>query len=236
MCCGQCCGSGSGRLRPDLDPDPGPNKWPYVNFIGMCKSHKYLRNLCCLTFWFMKIAYFHQNKFPEKSLSKIYLGQDPDPDVSESRIRIRIRSKIFRIGNTGCGAGTRTERSRKKPRHISCWSRCQSSIIIHKILWILHYISQGKGVGAVARAVSLCLPVPKFMDHCGGRKSEDFSVDLVFTPHPKFHGYAEPNTHCTLLYKRLRPVSWRIRVLLVHPPPSFTMLVCLDEVIVNYHT
>jgi hypothetical protein len=38
---------GYGRLGPDPDPDPGLNN--YLNFFGMCKSHKYFRNLC-LTF------------------------------------------------------------------------------------------------------------------------------------------------------------------------------------------
>jgi hypothetical protein len=75
----QCCGSG--RIRtflvgsrrpgpdPDLEPDPGLNKWPYINFLGVCKSHKYLRNL--------------------------FICQEPDPDVFKSRIR--ILSKIVRI-------------------------------------------------------------------------------------------------------------------------------------------
>jgi hypothetical protein len=110
----QCCGSGrirtflvgSGyeRLGPDPDPDTILNKWPYINFFGVCKRHKYFRNLCLLTFWFMTIpfrAYFCQKQFQKLFWPKIYLGQDPDtdPDVFESRIR--IRSKIVRIRNTG---------------------------------------------------------------------------------------------------------------------------------------
>jgi hypothetical protein len=55
----QCCGSGSGRIRtflvgsgsgrlgPDPVPDPGLNKWLYINLFCVYKSHKYLRNLCC---------------------------------------------------------------------------------------------------------------------------------------------------------------------------------------------
>jgi hypothetical protein len=30
------------------DPDPGLNKWPNINFFGVCKSYKYSRNLCCI--------------------------------------------------------------------------------------------------------------------------------------------------------------------------------------------
>jgi hypothetical protein len=107
----QCCESGSGRIRTflvgsgsgsgRLGPDPGLNKWLCINFFGVCKSHKYLRNLCFKTFWSMKIlfrAYFHQKKFSEKSWPKIY--QCPDVFKSRIRIRIRIRSKIVRIRNT----------------------------------------------------------------------------------------------------------------------------------------
>jgi hypothetical protein len=52
------------------------------------------------TFW----SICSSKNFREKSLPKIYLGQDtdpeldPDPDVFKSRIR--IRSKIVRIRNT----------------------------------------------------------------------------------------------------------------------------------------
>jgi hypothetical protein len=44
-------------------------------------------------------AYFHFKKFREKSLPKIFLGQDPDPepDPDVFKSRIRIRSKIVRI-------------------------------------------------------------------------------------------------------------------------------------------
>jgi hypothetical protein len=55
-------------------------------------------------------------------------------------------------------------------------------------------------------------PVPDFVDHFGWRKSEDFLVDLAFTPQPRFHGFAEPYTYYTL-YKYLRLVSYMIRVL-----------------------
>jgi hypothetical protein len=100
MCRKQCCGSGSGRIRTFLvgsgrlgpDPDPGLNKWLYINFFGVCNSHNYLRNLCCLTFWSMKIlfwAYFYQKNFQKKVGRKF------------TRVRIRIRSKIVRIRNTG---------------------------------------------------------------------------------------------------------------------------------------
>jgi hypothetical protein len=91
----QCCGSGPFWSDPDpgadvWDLDPGLNKWPYINFFGVCKSHKYFRNSCFLTFWFMTTplrVYFCQKKFSEEIWPKIYLGQDPDPDVFESRIR-----------------------------------------------------------------------------------------------------------------------------------------------------
>jgi hypothetical protein len=45
------------------------NDRPYLNFFGVCKSHKYLRNLCCLTILFK--AYFHQKKFQEETWLKI---------------------------------------------------------------------------------------------------------------------------------------------------------------------
>jgi hypothetical protein len=85
--CGQCCGSGSGRIRtflvgsgsgrlgPDPDPDPGLNKWPLINFFGVCKSHRYFRITCCLTFWFMNIlfkAYFGQKNFWRSLSEKLY--------------------------------------------------------------------------------------------------------------------------------------------------------------------
>jgi hypothetical protein len=63
----QCCRSGSGRIRTflvgsgRLGPDPDLNKLHYLNFFGICRSHKYFKHHCCLTFWFMKIlcgAYF----------------------------------------------------------------------------------------------------------------------------------------------------------------------------------
>jgi hypothetical protein len=39
----------NGRLGPD--PYPGLNEWLYINCFGVCKSHKYFRNLCFITFW-----------------------------------------------------------------------------------------------------------------------------------------------------------------------------------------
>jgi hypothetical protein len=63
----QCCGSG---FWPFLsDPDPDPDLWDriWIRILGLkitlnklfcvCKSHKYLRNLCFLTFWFMDILF-----------------------------------------------------------------------------------------------------------------------------------------------------------------------------------
>jgi hypothetical protein len=66
-------GSGSGSRS-------GSGSWPYIvnsnlNFFGMCKSHKYFRSLCCLTFWFMKLlfrAYFHQKNFWKKVGLNLY--------------------------------------------------------------------------------------------------------------------------------------------------------------------
>jgi hypothetical protein len=82
------------RVSSDPDPDPGHNKSPYLNFFGVCKSHKTLRNPCRLTFLFINIlfrAYFHKKNFKKK----LYYGQDPDSDVF--KCRIRIRSKIDRV-------------------------------------------------------------------------------------------------------------------------------------------
>jgi hypothetical protein len=41
----------------------------------------------------------------------------------------------------------------------------------------------------------------------GGRKSADFALDLGFTPHPRFHGYAEPfllTVHWYTIYKTVQ--------------------------------
>jgi hypothetical protein len=64
-----------GRLGQDSDPDPGLYKWPYINFFGVSKRHKNLRNICCLTFWFMIIlfrAHILQNIF-RKKLGRKYI-------------------------------------------------------------------------------------------------------------------------------------------------------------------
>jgi hypothetical protein len=93
-------GSGSWRLGPD--PDPGFNKWPYLNLLGVFKSNTG-NNLSLSGFNFLVDEYTFQSIFPQKKCSeetwpKIYLGQDPDPIVFKSRIR--IRSKIVRLCNT----------------------------------------------------------------------------------------------------------------------------------------
>jgi hypothetical protein len=67
--------SGSGRRGPDPDQVAGLNKLHYLNFFGMCRSQKYFKHHCCLTFWFMKIpvlfgAYFHQKNFGKKVCRK----------------------------------------------------------------------------------------------------------------------------------------------------------------------
>jgi hypothetical protein len=44
-------------------------KWPYINFFGVCKSHKNLQDLCCLTFLVISIlfrAYFRRKIFLKK--------------------------------------------------------------------------------------------------------------------------------------------------------------------------
>jgi hypothetical protein len=33
------------------DQDPGLNTWPYFNYFGVCKGHKYFGILCFLTCW-----------------------------------------------------------------------------------------------------------------------------------------------------------------------------------------
>jgi hypothetical protein len=86
-------GSGSGSLGPDPDPGPGLNKWLCINFFGVCKSHN-LRNLCCLTFWSMKIlfrAYFHIKKFGKK-LAENLLGSGSGSSQKSSRSVTLVRS------------------------------------------------------------------------------------------------------------------------------------------------
>jgi hypothetical protein len=51
------------------------------------------------------------------------------------------------------------------------------------------------------------------MDNFRGRKSSDFSLELGFTPHPRFHGNPDYYTHCALLYKHLGPVSGRLTLI-----------------------
>jgi hypothetical protein len=72
QCCGSGSGFGSGRLGPDLDPDtdPGLNKWPYINFFGVCKNHKYLSNLCFLTFRFMTTVYLLEHISVKKNFRR----------------------------------------------------------------------------------------------------------------------------------------------------------------------
>jgi hypothetical protein len=65
----QCCGSGSGRIQTiSVGSGSCPNKWPC---FGVCKSQNNLRNLCCITLWFMNTgilfrAYFHHKIFQKK--------------------------------------------------------------------------------------------------------------------------------------------------------------------------
>jgi hypothetical protein len=73
------------------DPDPGLHKLPYLNFCGVCKSHKDFSNLCCVTVWFKNIlirAYCRkkisrrnlpENLFRLGSRSGIFQTWDPDP-------------------------------------------------------------------------------------------------------------------------------------------------------------
>jgi hypothetical protein len=63
---------GSEHLGLNPNPDPGLNKLLYLNLFGVCKSHKTLRNTCCLTFWFMvpfrALQHFSPKQFPEETL------------------------------------------------------------------------------------------------------------------------------------------------------------------------
>jgi hypothetical protein len=54
-------------LRIRIRSDPCLNKHPYRNFFGVCKSHKYFRNHCCLTFWIMNILF---KAFSSRKLDK----------------------------------------------------------------------------------------------------------------------------------------------------------------------
>jgi hypothetical protein len=102
-------GSGPFWSDQEPDPDPGPNKWPYLNFFSMFKSQRYFRNLCCLTFWFMKIlfrAYFHQKNCLKKVGRKFI------------RVRIRIWNRIrtfskFGSGQISSGSATLEFRTKK---------------------------------------------------------------------------------------------------------------------------
>jgi hypothetical protein len=82
--------------------DPDPDDWdqirilalindPILTFLYMCKSHKYFRNLCCSTFWFMKILLENifikkisgkklaENLYRSGSGSWHFRKSDPDP-------------------------------------------------------------------------------------------------------------------------------------------------------------
>jgi hypothetical protein len=54
-----------------LGPDPSLIKWPYINFFGVCKSHKYLMNICYLTFWVMTIPVLLSSVADPRCLSRI---------------------------------------------------------------------------------------------------------------------------------------------------------------------
>jgi hypothetical protein len=93
----------SGSWCLGMDPDPGFNKRPYLNFFGMCKSHKYFRNLCCSTFWFMNIffrAYVHKKKF-QKKLGRKFIN-----------VRIRIRT-FLKVGSGPKSSESATKQLRK---------------------------------------------------------------------------------------------------------------------------
>jgi hypothetical protein len=118
-------GSGSATLTLGLEPEPHSNfhpvpdlfgrirtsrtgsgsclnKWLFINFFSECKSHKYLGNLCFLSFWVMNILFranFPQKIYEKKFDKKLFRsGSGSGPDVFE--MRIRIRSKIVQIRNT----------------------------------------------------------------------------------------------------------------------------------------
>jgi hypothetical protein len=80
-----------------LDPDV----WDQIGILSLIKDHistflmyaKARNTLCFLTLLIMNIlviAYFCPKKFPEETLLKICLGQEPDPDTVVSKSRSRI--------------------------------------------------------------------------------------------------------------------------------------------------
>jgi hypothetical protein len=101
LCNDQFCGSRPDPVRSGpfwSDPDPCP----------LYRNRIWIRNLCCLTFWFMNIlsrAYFRSKHFLGETWRKIYKYQDPD--VFKSRILLRIPSNIARIRNTDHDSSTK---------------------------------------------------------------------------------------------------------------------------------
>jgi hypothetical protein len=100
-------GSGSGSGRLGLDPDPDLNKWHYFNFFGVCKSHKYFRNLFFLTFLVMTIPvpYFLEH------ISKQNFQKKLGRKFIKVRIRICIRIRIRTFSKVGSGSGQKSSGS-----------------------------------------------------------------------------------------------------------------------------
>jgi hypothetical protein len=156
------------------DPDPGLNKWLDISFFGVFKSHQYLRNQCCLTFWFMKVlfrAYFHQKKIFQTKVGRKFFSvriririrtflkvgsgrfRKSDPDVFESRIR--IRSKIVRIHNTV---------KRKEERLVEFWQiavvECYTYMLLRKTKILQQFKDQlqyAKGLNCRRSLTEYCI-------------------------------------------------------------------------------
>jgi hypothetical protein len=74
---------------PDPDPDPGFNKWPNVNFFGVCKSHK------SLFLKFLGHDYTFYNIFPPKKKFRRNWAENLFRSGSGSgRFRIRSGQKL----------------------------------------------------------------------------------------------------------------------------------------------
>jgi hypothetical protein len=87
---------------------------PISTFFMCCKSHKYFRFTCCLTFWFMNIlfnAYFGPKKILKKFVRKFIKVRIQIRIRNRIPNRIRNRIRIQTFSKVGSGSGQKSSGS-----------------------------------------------------------------------------------------------------------------------------
>jgi hypothetical protein len=117
------------------------HNWAFMNFFGVCKSIKYLRNLCCLTFWFINILFracLCQNNF-QKKLGRNFIWV---------RIRIRTFSKV------GSGSVQKLDldlfKNRPDSQH---WVKALERAHVYKLTFLYQVSQLGAHACALSRGV-----------------------------------------------------------------------------------